>query len=72
MPNRFYYCAPKGMIKVHEVPSYAGLLTIENNSIVCVKTAPFIHKNKLDLTKILLNKFYYRCLKLETNQIQLF
>ncbi len=72
IPNKFFYIAPKGMIKVHEVPHYAGLLTIENNNIVCVKTAPFIHKEKLDLTKILLDKFYHRCLKLETSQIELF
>ncbi len=72
VPNRFFYITPKGMIKVHEVPHYAGLLTIENNHITCVKTAPFIHKEKLNLTKILLDKFYNRCLKLERNQIELF
>ena len=72
VPNRFYYCAPKGMIKVHEVPAYAGLITIENNCIEVVKTAPFIHKDKIDLTKILLNKFYHRSLKLERNQTELF
>ncbi len=72
VPNRFYYCAPKGIIKVHEVPHYAGLITIENNCIEIVKPAPFIHKNKLDLTKILLEKFYFRSLKLERNQTELF
>ena len=72
VPNRFFYCVPKGMIKVHEVPHYAGLITIENNCIEIVKQAPFIHKNKLDLTKILLDKFYFRSLKLERNQTELF
>lgn len=68
-PNRFFYCCPEGMIDKTEVPEYAGLLYYkeeESNisdalwgSIHEVKTAKFIHKEKYDLTKQLLNKYYY-------------
>lgn len=64
IPNKFYYLCPKGLIKVEQIPSYAGLYYIDESMRVTeVKKAPFIHKDKEDLTKILLDKFYYLSLK---------
>lgn len=63
-PNKFAYICPKGVIPVELVPEYAGLYYIdENMRITEVKKVPFIHKEKEDLTKILLDKFYYLSLK---------
>lgn len=59
VPHRFYYCVPDGMISKEEVPKYAGLLYTDGYRIWQIKPAPFIHKSKLDLTQILLDKFYY-------------
>lgn len=56
-PNKFYYCCPKGMIKEHEVPVWAGLIYFseEINSememgvvMQVVKKAPRIHKEKCE------------------------
>lgn len=48
--NRFYYVVPEGLIKVQEVPEYAGLMYANIDHLYCsitiVKTAPFIHKSK--------------------------
>ena len=56
-PNKFYYVVPSGMITINELPSYAGLMSYDNGSISSVKEAPFIHKNKLDLSSVLVDKF---------------
>lgn len=63
-PNKFYYVCPKNLIPLELIPSYAGLYYIdENMRMTEVKKAPFIHKEKEDLTQILLDKFYYLSLK---------
>lgn len=59
-PHRFYYVVPSGMLASSEVPKYAGLMCVnENGTIEKVKEAPFIHKEPLELSKILANKFFY-------------
>lgn len=59
-PNKFYYCVPEGLIKVEEVPDYAGLMYVDKIGIVrTVKEPKFLHKEKLELTKKLCDKFYY-------------
>lgn len=61
-PNRFFYAVPEGLIKKEEVPAYAGLIYIHDRySVEIVKDAPFLHKRKLDLKGVLLEKFYYEC-----------
>lgn len=80
-PNKFYYCCPEGMIKPDEVPEYAGLLYYRQvpddknehtyNSIVQVHPAKFLHKNKPDLSKLLLNKYYYLYLNLRSEYFNL-
>lgn len=58
-PNRFYYCVPENLIKIEEVPEYAGLMYVIGDEVKTVKEAKFIHKEKLDLIKPLCDKFYY-------------
>lgn len=56
-PNQLYFACPDGLIKPEEVPGYAGLLYY-NNVIELIKKAPYLHKRKQDMNKILLSKFY--------------
>lgn len=64
-PNRFYYAVPKDLIKVSEIPVYAGLIYVDGYSSNVIKQAPFLHKRVLDIKAILLEKFYY-----ETKQLR--
>lgn len=60
VPNRFYFACPEGLIHPDQTPHYAGLFYVtEDGRLVKVKEAPFIHKEKMDLTKVLLDKFYW-------------
>jgi hypothetical protein len=52
LPNRFFYVCPEGLIKVEELPAYAGLWYIIDGNPVIQKEAPLIHKGKHDLSKI--------------------
>ena len=60
-PNYFYYAVPTDMIKVEEVPSYDGLVYIdEKGNITTVKKAPCIHKEKYKDSELNFGeKFYY-------------
>lgn len=59
-PNKFWFATPVNLIKAEEVPDYAGLLYVhENGSIEKIKEAKFIHKEKLNFTEKLCNKFYF-------------
>jgi len=58
-PNRFYYCVPENLIKIEEIPEYAGLMYIKNGNVFTIKEAPFIHKEKLTFESKLCNKFYW-------------
>jgi hypothetical protein len=60
MPNQFYFCVPEGLIKESEVPDYAGLITMAPGSHYANMQyrAPYLHKTKLDLDRVLLKKFY--------------
>ena len=62
IPNRFYYAVPVGLIAKEEVPEYAGLITVGNFANI-IKRAPFIHRRKLEVRKILCDKFYHRWLE---------
>ncbi len=62
VPNKFYYAVPRDLIKVEEVPKYAGLIYVDGSHAVIEKRAPFIHKQKYDFRKILCDKFYYQWL----------
>lgn len=59
VPNRFIYACPEGLIKKGEVPKYAGLFYIrENGNLDKIKMGPVIHKAPLNITGVLLKKFY--------------
>lgn len=59
-PHKFYYVAPSGLLSSSMVPKYAGLMCVnENGSVEIIKNAPLIHKETLDLTKKLCQKYYY-------------
>jgi len=60
-PNFFYYCTPPDMITKEDVPSYAGLLYInEYGTIRIIKKAPRLHPDKLTDGELGLGeKFYY-------------
>ena len=64
LPNKFIYACPKALIKPDEVPDYAGLMYVDAFNCQVVKAAPFIHKRVMDLKAMLLEKFYYECLRL--------
>lgn len=57
VPNQIYYAVPAGLIKLEELPPYAGLIEIGDYTQI-IKRAPYMHKRKMDLDKILLKKFY--------------
>ena len=60
LPNYFYYAVPKGMIQVDEVPEYAGLIWIDEDTFYVKKKAPCLHKEKYtDAELNLSEKFYY-------------
>lgn len=46
IPNRFYYVCPDGLIKLHEVPPYAGLIYFKDGLFIEIKAAKLIHKIK--------------------------
>jgi hypothetical protein len=60
-PNYFIYAVPEGLIRVEEVPEYAGLYYIMKNGYYKrIKDAPQLHKTKVDLNSLnLLDKFYF-------------
>lgn len=59
-PNRFYFAVPENLVKVTEVPDYAGLLYVSDNGRVTkVKEAKVLHKEIINVENKLCRKFYY-------------
>jgi hypothetical protein len=81
IPNKFYYCCPEGLIAVDEIPEYAGLLYYSESiktrydelesGIIEVKPAKFLHKNKPDISKRLLSKYYFMYQGIRSDYIEL-
>lgn len=68
-PNKFYYAVPENLIKVEDIPSYAGLIYVtEFGAIKKIKEAPFLHKTKIDCYERLCKKFYYGYKELKAYQ----
>ena len=59
IPNKFFYVVPEGLVTAQEIPKYAGLIYVGQHAEI-VKKAPFLHKSKRDLRKVLCDKFYDR------------
>ncbi|MFT6125760.1 MAG: hypothetical protein ACJAVA_000201 [Flavobacteriaceae bacterium] len=67
LPNKFWFAVPENLIPLDEIPDYAGLYYItEGGKLKIIKRAPFIHKEKHNINKVLLDKFYYLSLKLKS------
>ena len=63
-PNKFFYCCPENLIKISEIPEYAGLIYIlESGEIKKIKEAKFLHKEIVDIESVLCRKFYYSYLQ---------
>lgn len=65
-PNFYYYVVPKNLIKVEEIPVYAGLITFPPNNIFAmetVKRAKKLHNNPISPEKMSLitEKLMWRC-----------
>lgn len=56
-PNQLYFACPDGLIKLSEIPAYAGLIYCSDEA-KCIRRAPYLHKIKQDMTAVLLKKFY--------------
>ena len=64
-PNKFSYVVPKDMVKVEEVPDYAGLYYIYHCGTVCeVKPPKFLHKAKYDWTEKVAKSCSWRLLRM--------
>lgn len=61
MPNYFYYAVPEGMLEADEVPPYAGLIYIrEDSGLAIIREAPRLHAKKYTDSELNLGeKFYY-------------
>ncbi len=57
-PNQYWFAVPKDLVGVDEIPGYAGLLYIDGEEVKIKKKAPFLHKRTLNLTPVLLKKYY--------------
>lgn len=61
-PHYFYYACQENLIDFSEIPTYAGLIYVTKNGwSKTIKTAPKIHKEKLDIKDLnLTDKLYYK------------
>lgn len=52
----FYYAVPFGLIKIEEVPEYAGLIYVraDGKKVEVIKKAPKLHSNKITVEEKLL------------------
>lgn len=67
VPNRFYFCCPKGMIALDELPDYAGLLWVgESGLIMPGRPAPLIHKERFDNFKRIASRFDREAIRMRT------
>jgi len=47
VPNYFYFVVPNNLVSLDEIPNYAGLIYVdENSNFNIIKKAPIIHKTK--------------------------
>lgn len=54
-PNYFSFVTPAGLVKIYEVPEYAGLIEVnEDGKVVYTKVPLRLHKNKIE-PDVLLN-----------------
>jgi hypothetical protein len=56
-PNQLYFACPKDLIKLEDIPAYAGLIYCDTEAEI-IRRAPYLHKVKQDMKTVLLSKFY--------------
>ena len=68
-PNFFYYVVPVGLIEPEDVPSYAGLVYVDQDGdLSTIKSAPRLHKDKYSDEDLNLGeKFYYNMVRWRTS-----
>lgn len=60
-PNKFFFACPVGLVEIHEVPKYAGLIYVmDSGSHRIIKPAPFIHRDPFDQRTMLFDKYFYK------------
>lgn len=60
-PNKFFFACPVGLIDLHEVPEYAGLIYVmDSGEHRVMKKAPFLHKGEFNHRVMLFDKYYYQ------------
>ena len=60
-PNKFYFACPVGLIELHEIPEYAGLIYVmDSGQPREVKKAPYLHKDKAEPKDLLFEKYYWQ------------
>ncbi len=67
-PNRFFFVCPPDLIRLDEIPEYAGLIYMDVNQVsstkgyMLIKNAPLLHKTKVtpSIYKEIATKCYYR------------
>jgi hypothetical protein len=67
-PNKFFYACPEGLIKVEEIPDYAGLIyqTDKNfEGYKVIKNAPFLHKDEFNEKDMLFDKYYWKYVNMQ-------
>ena len=45
-PNRFYYVLPKNMVEEHLIPSWAGIIYLDNKQLYVSRKAKLLHSKK--------------------------
>lgn len=70
-PNKFAYACPEGMLELSDIDPMYGLYWITEGGFIIIKREPkFLHKDKIlenkHYLKVLLDKFYFRNLKLRS------
>ncbi len=46
IPNKYFFVCVEGLIRMEEIPEYAGLIYVNGTSFTEIKPAKFIHKHK--------------------------
>jgi hypothetical protein len=77
IPNKFYYTCPRGLLPSYKIPTYAGLIEVNDSDsgyrLEVIKKAPFLHReNVFDSIKpALLDKFYHKYIRTELENYEL-
>jgi len=62
--NKFFFVTPKNLVDVSTIPEYAGLVEVDDDDVMLVKNAKWLHREKVSekIYKDIIDKFYTRYL----------